>query len=147
MAEKIDQTQVRRVAQLARLELSDDEVAQFSTDLSAIVEYIEKLNELDTEHVEPLAHCLPVHNVFREDVIRIARRFNFSCETCCAPQEKRLFFAVRQLGLRRFLDCLRVGSKEERAALMRSLGELDETQLVAQVFSHVGRWIFERLPR
>jgi len=70
MAGKIDEAQVRRVAQLARLELGDEEVVQFSTQLSAIVEYIEKLNELDTENVEPLAHCLPVHNVFRDDVIR-----------------------------------------------------------------------------
>lgn len=70
MAGKIDEAQVRRVAQLARLELSGEEIAQFSTQLSAIVEYIEKLNELDTENVEPLAHCLPVHNVFREDQVR-----------------------------------------------------------------------------
>ena len=67
---KIDEEQVRRVALLSRLELSDQEVTQFSTQLSAIVEYIEKLNELDTDDVEPLAHCLPVHNVFREDVPR-----------------------------------------------------------------------------
>lgn len=65
---KIDESQVRRVAQLSRLELTDDEIKQFSTQLSAVVEYIEKLNELDTENVEPLAHCLPVHNVLREDV-------------------------------------------------------------------------------
>jgi len=70
MGTKIDETQVRRVAQLSRLELSDGEVSQFSTQLSAIVEYIEKLNELDTESVEPLAHCLPVHNVLREDMPR-----------------------------------------------------------------------------
>jgi aspartyl-tRNA(Asn)/glutamyl-tRNA(Gln) amidotransferase subunit C len=70
MSTRIDEAQVRRVALLSRLELSDAEVAQFSTQLSAIVEYIEKLNELDTENVEPLAHCLPVHNVFREDVPR-----------------------------------------------------------------------------
>jgi len=70
MSNKIDETQVRRVALLGRLELSDGEVSQFSTQLSAIFEYIEKLNELDTDNVEPLAHCLPVHNVFREDVPR-----------------------------------------------------------------------------
>jgi aspartyl-tRNA(Asn)/glutamyl-tRNA(Gln) amidotransferase subunit C len=70
MAMKIDEAQVRRVAVLGRLELSDQEVSQFSTQLSAIFEYIEKLNELDTDNVEPLAHCLPVHNVFREDVPR-----------------------------------------------------------------------------
>ena len=68
MSTKIDETQVRRVAKLARLELDDQEVSQFSGQLSAIVEYIEKLNELDTDNVEPLAHCLPVHNVLREDI-------------------------------------------------------------------------------
>jgi len=68
MATKIDEAQVRRVALLGRLELSDEEVTQFSGQLSDIVTYIEKLNELDTDNVEPLAHCLPVHNVLREDV-------------------------------------------------------------------------------
>ena len=67
MAHKIDEAQVRKVAQLGRLELSNEEVTQFSGQLSAVVEYIEKLNELNTEGVEPLAHCLPVHNVLRED--------------------------------------------------------------------------------
>ncbi len=70
MTVKIDEAQVQQVAKLSRLELSEEEVSQFSTQLSAIFEYIEKLNELDTERVEPLAHCLPVHNVFREDVPR-----------------------------------------------------------------------------
>lgn len=70
MTAKIDEAQVRRVALLGRLELSDEEVARFSVQLSDIVEYIEKLNELETENVEPLAHCLPVHNVLREDVPR-----------------------------------------------------------------------------
>lgn len=70
MGVKIDEAQVRRVALLGRLELSDEEIAQFSGQLSAIVEYIEKLNELDTSEVEPLAHCLPMHNVFRADEVR-----------------------------------------------------------------------------
>ena len=70
MSMKIDEAQVRRVALLSRLELSDQEVSQLSTQLSAIFEYIEKLNELDTDNVEPLAHCLPIHNVLRDDVPR-----------------------------------------------------------------------------
>ena len=70
MGKKIDESQVRHVAKLARLDLSDEEVAEFSGQLSSIFEYIEKLNELDTESVEPLAHCLAVHNVFREDVVK-----------------------------------------------------------------------------
>lgn len=70
MAKKIDETQVRKVAKLSRLQLSDNEVQQFSGELSSIIEYIEKLNELDVEGVEPLAHCLAIHNVFREDVAK-----------------------------------------------------------------------------
>lgn len=70
MAKKIDEAQVRQVARLARLELSEEETAQFSEQLSAIVEFIEQLNKLDTSGVEPLAHCLPLHNVFRADEIR-----------------------------------------------------------------------------
>ena len=70
MAVKIDEAQVRRVALLSRLELSDEEITQFSGQLSAIVDYIEKLNELDTADVEPLAHCLGLHNVLRDDTSR-----------------------------------------------------------------------------
>lgn len=68
MAKKIDESQVRHIAMLSRLKPSDDEVRLFSEQLSAIVEYIEKLNEVDTTDVEPTAHALPIHNVFREDV-------------------------------------------------------------------------------
>jgi aspartyl-tRNA(Asn)/glutamyl-tRNA(Gln) amidotransferase subunit C len=70
MAEKIDAEQVRKVAKLARLELTDAEVGQFTDQLGAILEYVEKMDELETEEVEPLAHCLPIHNVFRDDIIK-----------------------------------------------------------------------------
>ncbi len=69
MSQKIDRQQVEKVAKLARLDLSDGELTEFTGQLSSILEYIEKLNELDTDSVEPLSHCLPVHNVFREDVV------------------------------------------------------------------------------
>ena len=68
MSNKIDESQVRQVAKLSRLDLSDQEVGRLSGELSAILEHIEKLSELDTDAVKPLAHCLPIHNVFREDV-------------------------------------------------------------------------------
>jgi aspartyl-tRNA(Asn)/glutamyl-tRNA(Gln) amidotransferase subunit C len=67
MSKRIDEKQVREVAMLGRLELSDGEVSMFSDQLSEILNYVEKLGELDTENVEPLAHSLPVQNVFRED--------------------------------------------------------------------------------
>lgn len=95
MSNKIDEWQVRRVAQLSRLELNDDEVRQFSTQLSAIVEYIEKLNELDTENVEPLAHCLPVHNVFREDIPRPS--LSNDAALANAPEREDEYFKVPKI--------------------------------------------------
>ena len=70
MADKIDESQVRKVAKLARLDLSEEEITEFTGQLSAILGYVEKMNELNTDDVEPLAHCLPVSNVFRTDSVR-----------------------------------------------------------------------------
>lgn len=67
MAKVIDEALVRHIALLARLDLSDDEVAQFSTELSAIVGYVDQLNELNTDDVPPTAHVLPIRNVLRAD--------------------------------------------------------------------------------
>ena len=58
---------VRQVAKLARLELSEDDLARMQPQLSAILDYVAQLRELNTEGVEPLAHPLPVHDVFRPD--------------------------------------------------------------------------------
>lgn len=59
--------EVEKVALLARLKLSDEELEHFTEQLSQIVAYVDQLAELDTESVEPLAHPLDVTNVFRED--------------------------------------------------------------------------------
>jgi len=61
---------VEHVAKLARLKLSDEEKTKFTEQLNAILKYAEKLNELDTDGVEPTSHVLPVRNVLREDVAR-----------------------------------------------------------------------------
>jgi len=58
---------VRKVARLARLELSDAEVETMARQLSAIVDYVGQLQRLDLEGVEPLSHALDVCNVFRAD--------------------------------------------------------------------------------
>ena len=70
MDRKIDKELVIKVAKLSRLELTEEEIEEFSSQLSEIVGYVEKMNELDTEGVEPLAHCLAVSNVFRQDEVR-----------------------------------------------------------------------------
>ncbi|MEM9158897.1 MAG: Asp-tRNA(Asn)/Glu-tRNA(Gln) amidotransferase subunit GatC [Verrucomicrobiota bacterium] len=57
------------VAKLARIDLSDEEKSKFSGQLESILGYIEKLNELDTDNVEPTAHPHPVENVWQEDLV------------------------------------------------------------------------------
>jgi aspartyl-tRNA(Asn)/glutamyl-tRNA(Gln) amidotransferase subunit C len=59
--------EVRQVAKLARLELTDDELNRMADQLNRILGYVEQIQQLNTDGVEPLAHPLPVQNVFRED--------------------------------------------------------------------------------
>jgi aspartyl-tRNA(Asn)/glutamyl-tRNA(Gln) amidotransferase subunit C len=61
--------EVEHVALLARLELAEKEKQELAEQLSSILNYVDKLNELPTDGIEPLAHILPVYNVFREDGI------------------------------------------------------------------------------
>lgn len=68
MAKITDQT-VRHVAKLARLHLTDAEVERFSKQLSNVFEYIDILNEVDTENVEPTAQVTGLKNVLREDTV------------------------------------------------------------------------------
>lgn len=60
---------IEYVGILAKLELSDDEKEQAKKDMSDMLQYVSKLNELDTEGVEAMSHTFSVHNVFREDVV------------------------------------------------------------------------------
>ncbi len=61
---------VQHVAKLARLHLSPEEEAKLTEQMNAILQYAEKLNELDTENVEPTTHVLQVSNVMRDDVVK-----------------------------------------------------------------------------
>jgi aspartyl-tRNA(Asn)/glutamyl-tRNA(Gln) amidotransferase subunit C len=63
----IDREQVLHVARLARLELSDEEVERYAAELSKVVGYIEKIEELDLADVPPTSHVVDVTNVLRAD--------------------------------------------------------------------------------
>jgi aspartyl-tRNA(Asn)/glutamyl-tRNA(Gln) amidotransferase subunit C len=63
----IDREQVLHVALLARLRLTDDEVERASTELSGILEHVERMNKLDIEGVEPTSHVVELENVLRAD--------------------------------------------------------------------------------
>ena len=64
----LDADEVRKVAQLARLDLADADLARLQPQLASILDYVTQLQQLPTDGVEPLAHPLPVSNAFRDDV-------------------------------------------------------------------------------
>jgi aspartyl-tRNA(Asn)/glutamyl-tRNA(Gln) amidotransferase subunit C len=67
---KITADDVRHVAKLARLDVTDEEVELFAGQLAAVLEHAEDVEALDTEGVPPTAHPLPLKNVLRDDVPR-----------------------------------------------------------------------------
>ena len=69
MANVISDETIEYVGILAKLELSEEEKEQAKKDMGRMLDYIDKLGELDTSNVEPMSHVFPVQNVFREDVV------------------------------------------------------------------------------
>jgi aspartyl-tRNA(Asn)/glutamyl-tRNA(Gln) amidotransferase subunit C len=83
---------VRKVADLARLELSDADVETMARQLSTIVEYINQLQLVKTDGVEPLAHALELHDVFRDDVAGLSLSADEALAN--APARKDNFYSV-----------------------------------------------------
>ena len=69
MANVIDDATIEYVGILAKLELSDEEKEQAKKDMASMLDYIDKLGELDTTGIQPMSHVFPVENVMREDVV------------------------------------------------------------------------------
>ena len=69
MSKKLTTTEVQNIAKLARLELGEQEVEKFTTQLSSILDYVGQLQEVDTDKVEPTAQVTGLKNVTREDVV------------------------------------------------------------------------------
>ena len=84
--------EVRWVAHLARLELTDAELATMTPQLSAILDYVEQLRQVNTDGVEPLAHALEVRNVFRDD--EPAGSLPVEAALANAPAKRGPFFRV-----------------------------------------------------
>ncbi|EIT84127.1 asparaginyl/glutamyl-tRNA amidotransferase subunit C [Fictibacillus macauensis ZFHKF-1] len=89
---RISKEEVKHVANLARLSVSEEEVNQFTEQLGAIIEFAEQLNELDTENVEPTTHVLALKNVLREDVAKESVGREAALKN--APQERDGHFKV-----------------------------------------------------
>ena len=85
MANVISDDTIEYVGILAKLELDKEEKEQAKKDMESMLDYIDKLNELDTEDVVPMSHTFSVHNVFREDIV-----------TNGHDRENMLFYAPEQ---------------------------------------------------
>lgn len=63
----VTKNEVKKIAELARLEFNENELENYTHEMNKILEYVEKLNEIDTSNIEPLSHPVENTNVFRED--------------------------------------------------------------------------------
>jgi aspartyl-tRNA(Asn)/glutamyl-tRNA(Gln) amidotransferase subunit C len=66
----LSREEVAKVSLLGRLRLGPEELDRMTSQLGQIVAYVEQLSELDTEHVQPMAHAVELHNVFADDQVR-----------------------------------------------------------------------------
>ena len=86
---------VRYTAQLARLNLSEEEIAKFQSQLSQVLNYVEKLKEVDVSGVEPTAHAYPTFNIFRKDEAR--DWFDAPTALANAPRQANDLFIVTKV--------------------------------------------------
>ena len=91
----ISEVQVEHVAQLARLALSDEEKQRFTEQLNAILSYMEQLNEVPTDGVEPTAHVLDLVNVLRDDTVH--QTLHADTALANAPETAHHFFVVPRI--------------------------------------------------
>lgn len=87
--------EVRHVAKLARLDLTEDELTRMTRQLEPILGYVAKISQLNVDNVQPMAHALPLHNVLREDVIEPPLPLEKVLQN--APEVDGAFFAVPKI--------------------------------------------------
>jgi len=92
---KITRKEVEYVAHLARLRLSEDEAEKFTAQMDQILSYFEKLNELNTEGIEPTSHSVPMVNAFREDLVKPSLPVDDALVN--APDKEGNFFKVPKI--------------------------------------------------
>ena len=92
MGGNLDESEIQHIAHLARLRLTDEEAAQYTHQLAAILSYMDKLRELNVEGVEPTAHPLPVRDVVADDVP--VEPFDADRALQNAPSHRDAYFSV-----------------------------------------------------
>jgi aspartyl-tRNA(Asn)/glutamyl-tRNA(Gln) amidotransferase subunit C len=92
---KLTRDDVQRVALLAQLRLMPEELEQFTHQLQNILQYMEKLSELDTSEIQPFTHAVDVSNIFREDIV--TNTPNTDAILANAPGKSKTFFRVPKI--------------------------------------------------
>ncbi len=86
---------IDKVAELARLNLKSEEKSKLEKDLGAILDYVKKLDALDTQNVEPTSHVLDLENVYRKDEAKVSDAADKALEH--APHADGRFFKVPKI--------------------------------------------------
>ena len=92
---KLTREEVRHVATLARLRLTSEEEDRFTEQLDNILQYMEKLNRLDTSKVEPFTHAVDISHTLRED--KVTNRPDTEALLANAPDRDQTFFKVPKI--------------------------------------------------
>ena len=92
-----DRIDIRHVARLARLALTDDEIATFAPQLGSLMTHVDALAQLDTEHVPATAQVIPSRNVQRDDVVRPEIMLTREAALANAPQAQGPYFRVPRI--------------------------------------------------
>ena len=93
----ISKEEVEHIAKLARLGLTEREIEKFQKELSSILDYIEKLKEVDVTGVEPTSHSILVENIMREDQESLKLKTQNSKLLDLAPDKKDNYLKVKQV--------------------------------------------------
>ena len=92
---KISEKNVEHVARLARLHLEPGDLKVMTNQMDAILGYVDKLNELDTDGIEPMSHAVPMSNAFREDEIGVPIGIERALQN--APESDQSCFRVPKI--------------------------------------------------
>jgi aspartyl-tRNA(Asn)/glutamyl-tRNA(Gln) amidotransferase subunit C len=95
MPEPLSRETVLKVARLARLRLTEAEVDDYAAKLGSILGYVEQLNEVNTDDIEPMVHAVELANVFRDDVVTPSLSQKDALAN--APKSDGKFFLVPQI--------------------------------------------------
>jgi aspartyl-tRNA(Asn)/glutamyl-tRNA(Gln) amidotransferase subunit C len=93
----ITRKEVKHIAKLARLGLTEKEIEKFQKELSKILDYIEKLKEVDISEIEPTGHSIEINNVMREDEINQKIKTKSEKLLALAPERKNGYLKVKSI--------------------------------------------------